>query len=209
VFHVKREPGALIAEAASLTLSLDTGQAERLVEFERLLAGRAVDLGMVAALDRNRIRERHLLDCLRAATVVGDADRVAYDVGSGAGLPGIPVAIARPALFVHLVEPRRARVAFLELVVEQLRLENVAVLDRRVEDVVEPADVCFARAFAPVRQAWDAALPVLRAGGRLVYFAGARSGTVDPPPGCRTVEIVPPPANSVVESAGPLVIMTR
>jgi 16S rRNA (guanine527-N7)-methyltransferase len=207
VFHVKRPPADLASSAAAMRVRLDGVQAQRLVEFEALLAGRGVELGLVAASDRERMRERHLLDCLRAAAVVSAGDHVAYDIGSGAGLPGIPVAIARRKLAVRLVEPRRARVAFLELVVERLGLENVEIVAERIERVAAPADLCFARAFAPPRTAWDAAFPRLRPGGRLVYFAGVGSARLDAPPGCRTLRIVPAP--SVVESAGPLVIMTR
>jgi 16S rRNA (guanine527-N7)-methyltransferase len=177
--------------------------------FERLLADRAVPLGMVASSDVGRIRERHVLDCLRAAALVEEADRLAYDLGSGGGLPGIPVAVARPRLSIELVEPRRARVAFLELVVERLALTNVAIVGRRAEDVTAVADLCFARAFAPAHDAWDAAFPRLRPGGRLVYFAGAGTASVDPPPGCRFVRLMPAPGGSAIESAGPLVIMTR
>jgi 16S rRNA (guanine527-N7)-methyltransferase len=211
-FHVKHRPRSpqaaleLLAVARSLGVDLDPAAADRLLEFEEMLAGRAVELGLIARSDRNRIRSRHVLDCLRAVVAVDPDDVLAYDLGSGAGLPGLVVAIARPALHVALVEPRKARVAFCELAIERLELPNASVLPGRIQEVTEAADLCLARAFAPLEDAWEAALPRLRSGGRLVYFAGAgwtRPGT---PPGARSVEVVETP---VLESAGPLIIMGR
>jgi 16S rRNA (guanine527-N7)-methyltransferase len=197
--------------AAASVLGLDLGSAARaaLVGFETLLLERAVPLGLVAASDAPRIRERHVVDCLRAAAQVRPRDRAAYDVGSGAGLPGIVVAITRPTLRVILVEPRRTRVAFLELVVDTLRMPNVEVLAAGIEDASEPVDVCFARAFAPLENAWAAARSRLRPGGRLVYFAGAgddASGARTLLPGAAALEVVHSP---VLESSGPLIIMAR
>jgi 16S rRNA (guanine527-N7)-methyltransferase len=106
---------------------------------------------------------------------------------------------------VRLVEPRRTRVAFLELAVDALGLPNVEVLASRVEDVSGAVDVCFARAFAPARDAWAAAARLLRAGGRLVYFAGA-TGAGILPNGPSAIEVLD---SSVLESAGSLIIMSR
>jgi 16S rRNA (guanine527-N7)-methyltransferase len=197
-----------IGDAASrLGLDLSREAAAKLDRFERLLVERAVPLGLVARADRGRIRERHVLDCLRAAAAVEPSDRSAIDIGSGAGLPGIVVAVVCPQLRVLLVEPRRPRVAFLELAVETLGATNASVIDARIDEVAEPADLCFARAFAPLPDAWALASPHLRPGGRLVYFAGA--GTAPAPeigiPGARSVRTLP---NPLLESGGPLIIMT-
>lgn len=188
---------------------MDHDQVTRLVAFESLLVNRAVELGLVARSDALRIRDRHILDSLRAAAVALENDVDALDIGAGAGLPGVPVAIARPALTVRLVEPRRTRVAFLELVLERTRLENAAILPTTIEGVDVTADLCFARAFAPLGQAWKAARPRLRPGGRLVYFAGASFERPERPEGCSAIDIVSPPAGSRIETLGPLVIMTR
>src|SRR5207244_13100906 len=100
-----------------------------------LPARRVVDLGAVAEADRDTMWERHVLDSLRAAPIFEPLDESAYDLGSGAGLPGIPLAIARPDMHFSLVESRWRRVAWLELVTEELSLSNVQVLARRLEDV--------------------------------------------------------------------------
>jgi 16S rRNA (guanine527-N7)-methyltransferase len=187
------------------------GALERLQVYRDLLADRAVSLGLVAETDRDRLWERHIEDCLRATVTFREEDRVAYDLGSGAGLPGIVLACTLPGRRFRLVEPRRRAAAFLELAIERLSLENAEVLIARAEDLSEQADVVTARAFAPLERAWPVAFPLLRSGGRLVYFAGA--GIEDPatlawslttpePPG--EVEVV-----DRVDSFGPLVIMSR
>ena len=140
--------------------------------FERLLTTRAVALGAIAPGDRTRIRERHVEDALRALSCVGSTDHLLVDLGSGAGLPGVPLAIALPDRRFVLIESRRRRGAFLELVADELALVNVSVVVGRVQDVAMEADLCLARAFAPQLASWRAAQPILRPGGRLVYFAG-------------------------------------
>jgi 16S rRNA (guanine527-N7)-methyltransferase len=188
-----------------LGVHLDGGRAAQLDVFEELLRDRAVPLGMVAASDAGRLRERHLVDCLRAATAVDAEDRRAYDLGSGAGLPGVVVAIACPGLEVVLVEPKGARAAFLELVVERLALFNARVFASGAESLEAPVDVCFSRAFSDARSAWSTAERLLRPTGRLVYFAGASFAQSELPAGVRAdIRTAPSLARS-----GPLVIMTR
>lgn len=192
----------LLEQAAALGVPLDADQASRLLAFEGLLLERAVPLGFVSEGDAPRIRERHVLDCLRAAAVVRQEDLSALDLGSGAGLPGIPVAIARPGLSLRLIEVRPKRVAFLELAIERLRLANVRVVQGRVEDEHGPVDLCLARAYASPDACWAQSEPLLAPEGRLVYFAG--EGAAIEVPGTR-VELVPAP----LASAGPLAIISR
>jgi 16S rRNA (guanine527-N7)-methyltransferase len=189
-----------------LGIEISEQAGSELERFEDLLRERAVPAGLVAASDIGRIRERHILDCLRSVVAVRAQDQRALDLGSGAGLPGIVIAIARPSLHVVLVEPRRVRVAFLELAAEHLGLSNVSVFASRIEDVDEQVDLCFARAFAPLPQAWRAAASRLRPGGRLVYFAGAGGRPPEPPLEAASVEVLETP---LLESSGPLFIMTR
>ncbi len=198
---------AVVASADRLGVHLETDKAEALLSFERLLLDRAIPLGLVARGDRRAIRERHILDSVRAVLALEPSDAVAYDLGSGAGLPGIVVAIARPSLRVGLAEARSRRAAFLELALEQLGLANVSVLAGPADRLEEAVDVCFARALAPLPQAWELAHGLLRPGGRLVYFGGK---------GFRRPDHMPPEASSfrliqtpVLASSGPLVIMTR
>jgi len=200
------EPEDLLAAATRVGVDLSEEASSGLERFEELLRERALPKGLVATADAGRLRERHILDSLRVVPVVRPRDSRALDLGSGAGLPGVVVAIARPSLHVVLVEPRRGRVAFLELAVEHLRLSNVSVLGARIEEVDEQVDLCFSRAFAPLPEAWRAAAPRLREGGRLVYFAGAGAEPPETPSDASALEVLESP---LLESSGPLFIMTR
>ena len=177
------------------------GQLER---FEALLRERAIPSGLVAAADVSRLRERHILDCLRAAAVVRGQERTGYDLGSGAGLPGLVVAIACPWLEVTLVESRRPRVAFLELALELLRLPNAYIYAGRVQKLSDRADMCLARAFAGPAASWRAAEPLLVPRGRLVYFAG-RGFDRSQLPSDLEINLVA----STLARSGPLAIMSR
>ena len=196
----------LIFEAEAIGVALDHEQADRLVAFESLVRERGAQLGVVSAGDIVRLRERHVLDCLRGATAVRGAEHDAYDLGSGGGFPGLVVAIACRWLAVTLVESRRGRAAFLELVVEHLQLPNARVFAGRIEDLSAPVDLCFARALGSLRRCWNLAAPLLRHPGRLVYFAGAGFERSELPADAAFVEILTGPA---LESSGPLVIIGR
>jgi 16S rRNA (guanine527-N7)-methyltransferase len=204
MFHVKHE--GLIGEAATLGVSLDVEQAARLVRYEGLLHDRAAALGMIAAGDLSRLRERHILDSLRAVTTLPDGPSEVVDLGSGAGLPGIPVAIARPEAHVILAESRRQRIAFLELIAIDLGLANVSVHGGRAESAPTPADVCLARAFRDARGSWEVARALLGPEGRLVYFAGSAFDRGRDLPSNAEARILP---TSPLANSGPLVIMTR
>jgi 16S rRNA (guanine527-N7)-methyltransferase len=200
------DPDVLRDQAAALGVDLSPAAAGTLLRFETLLLERAVPAGMIAESDAPRLRKRHVLDCLRAAGVVRLEDRTAMDLGSGAGLPGMVVAIAAPSLSVTLVEVRRSRAAFLELAAEQLGVANVTVAVRRLEGLTGEADLCFARAFASQSETWTVAERLLGPGGRLVYFAGAGSDAAFGAEGARVLEVREAP---LLESSGPLVIMAR
>jgi len=203
MFHVKHEGWASYVRLLSIRLSQE--QYAQLEHYARLLLDRAIPFGMISSSDSERLWERHLVDSLRAAAVVRPMESTAYDLGSGAGLPGIPVAIACPGLEIRLVEPRRARVAFLELVTTDLGLGNARVIAGRSETLSDRVDLCFARAFGSPRRSWEAADPLLSAGGRLVYFAGERFDPMSLPDGV-SVDIRSPLS---LARSGPLVIMTR
>jgi 16S rRNA (guanine527-N7)-methyltransferase len=198
MFHVKHE--------GSVWERFSAWQRELLSEFEDLIRTGAVPRGMVARSDSDRIHERHVLDSLRAVPwIPPDAVRVC-DLGSGAGLPGIPVAVAEPGLEVTLAESRLRRVAFLELAVERLGLANALVWPGSVEELPRMRfDACLARGFADAAGTWESAHPLLAANGRLLYWAGRSFDPADVPEGARTVGVGEP----ALESGGPIVIMTR
>jgi 16S rRNA (guanine527-N7)-methyltransferase len=193
------------AVSQAIGVDLDRSRVQMLERYEGLLADRAVGLGLIARSDAGRIHERHVVDSLRAARIP-EAGATVYDLGSGAGLPGVPVAIARPEVTVWVVERRARRAAFLELVQQELALANMTVIGSSAEDLEGQADVCLARAFAPLPRAWAVARELLGPGGRLVYFAGREPRPNDVPADAVLRAVV---RTSVLESSGPLVIIAR
>jgi 16S rRNA (guanine527-N7)-methyltransferase len=169
MFHVKHE--AWVRDADALGIHPSTTQWEALERLESLLLAIAVPRGMVARGDSTRLWERHLADALRGAAEVGGGARIA-DVGSGAGIPGLPLAIVTPESHFVLVEPRRGRVAFLEAVIDQLALQNVTVNATKAAAVDDRFDVVIARALASPAASWRLVEPLLEDDGRLVYWAG-------------------------------------
>jgi 16S rRNA (guanine527-N7)-methyltransferase len=120
--------------------------------------------------------DRHVLNCAVVAELLPDGART-VDIGSGAGLPGIPLALARPDLSLVLVEPLARRVDWLREVVEDLDLPVTVERGRAEEPGVrarwEGADVVTARAVAPLARLAGWALPLLRQGGTLLALKGA------------------------------------
>ena len=142
--------------------------------YAELLADDGVVRGLIGPREVGRLWERHLLNCAVISELV-DRDADVLDIGSGAGLPGIPLAIARPDLWVTLVEPMERRVNFLTEAVDALRLPNVEVLRARAESVSPKgkADVVTSRAVAPLRKLADWCLPLARPGGEVLAIKGA------------------------------------
>ena len=120
--------------------------------------------------------ERHVLNCAAMAPAL-PPDASVIDVGSGAGLPGIVVAIARPDLQVVLVEPLLRRATFLQEAVSHLGLSGVEVRRGRAEELhgTLTADVVTARAVAPLDRLAGWCLPLVRPGGSLLAMKGARA----------------------------------
>jgi 16S rRNA (guanine527-N7)-methyltransferase len=196
MFHVKHE-GSF--RAVGVPLSDDA--LHRLERYESSLRQRAIPRGMVARYDEPRLWERHILDSIRAAPLL-PASGTVCDLGSGAGLPGVVLAIARPDLDFVLAEVRRARANFLLDVTADL--PNVRVYDRRAETYEGPVIACTARALAPPAEAWCIASAVLAPGGSLVYWAGASFDPRDVP--FAKVRRITTPG---LAHAGALAIMTR
>ncbi len=177
---------------------------DRLERFCALLEERAAPMGMIASGDVPILRERHVLDSLRALPFLRDSD-VVCDMGSGAGLPGIPLAIARPNIRFTLAEVRRNRASFLSSTVEELGLTEVEIYPRRIETLKQRYDVCAARAFGGAVAAWEQASRLLRPGGRLIYWAGERFDPAADLPTGVNFELFRTPS---LARSGPLAIMT-
>jgi 16S rRNA (guanine527-N7)-methyltransferase len=198
MFHVKHDSRLRLA-------SIDDAGRERLERYTRLLADRAVPLGFVSASDRDTLLDRHVLDSLRAVPCIQRNETHIADIGSGAGLPGIPVAVALPDRTVTLIEPKRRRAAFLELAITELELRNVSVIIGRSEDAPILADVCLMRAVTSPERAWEMARHVVQRHGRLLIFTGASFDV--PSLAARTGLLVETCALARHGLSGPLVIM--
>ena len=139
------------------------------------LATSGVQRGLLGPREVPRLWERHLLNCAAVVELIGSDVRL-VDVGSGAGLPGVVIAIARPDVEVTLVEPLLRRVTWLAEVVESLGLPNVTVHRSRAEEAAREGlqfDVATARAVASLGQLATWSLPLVRPGGELLALKGA------------------------------------
>lgn len=174
------------AEPATATLELSPTPPEagavfgdRLPAAERyaqLLAGPGQEQGVIGPRELPRLWDRHLLNSAAVGEVL-PSDATVVDVGSGAGLPGVPLALARPDLTITLLEPMARRVAWLEMVVAELDL-SVSVVRGRAEERESrrrcgESDVVTARAVAPMGRLVTWTLPLVRPGGILAAMKGA------------------------------------
>jgi 16S rRNA (guanine527-N7)-methyltransferase len=137
------------------------------------LASTAVERGLVGPREVPRLWERHILNCAVVGELIPQEACVA-DIGSGAGLPGLAVALARPDLSVVLVEPLQRRVLWLTEVIEDLRLDRVAVVRGRAEELAGEVsvDIAMARAVAGLAELATWCLPLVRPGGHFLALKG-------------------------------------
>ncbi|EHB55090.1 Ribosomal RNA small subunit methyltransferase G [Mycolicibacterium rhodesiae JS60] len=143
-----------------------------------LLAGPGVERGLIGPREVDRLWERHILNSAAVAELIHPDERV-LDIGSGAGLPGLPIAIARPDVHVALIEPMLRRTEFLEETVTALGLPVEIVRGRAEEPDVRSrvggADVVVSRAVASLDKLTRWSLPLLRPGGRMLAMKGGRA----------------------------------
>jgi 16S rRNA (guanine527-N7)-methyltransferase len=222
MFHVKHAaPDAPDVAAHVFGARLDLAG-----DYADFLAGPGVERGLLGPREVGRIWDRHLLNCAAVAELIEPGARV-VDVGSGAGLPGIPLAIARPDLVVTLVEPMLRRTDFLTEVVATLGLTATVVRgraeDAAVRAAISDADVVVSRAVADLEKLARWSLPLLRAGGRMLALKGERAeaevterGAAMARLGARGVEVVrcgtgylSPPATVVAAVRGDTLAPTQ
>lgn len=169
MFHVKplEAPASVRARFGDATPKVE--------RFAGWLVGPGIERGLLGPREADRIWSRHLLNCavLEPFVPVGAS---ACDLGSGAGLPGVVLALQRPDLRMTLLEPLLRRATFLEEVVSDLGLANVVVVRARAEDYRHQHpdhDVVVARAVAPIDRLAGWALPLVRPGGELLALKGS------------------------------------
>ena len=140
------------------------------------LAQQGEELGLIGPLELPRLWSRHIVNCALVAPLLHPGRT--GDIGSGAGLPGLVLAIVRPDVHFILIEPMERRVDWLKSESVRLGLDNVEVVRARAEEVrlSVPLDQVTARAVTALTRLIPAAAPLLRVGGGMVFLKGARVG---------------------------------
>lgn len=165
--HFEAEPAAAVA--------IFGDQIDQARSFAQTLANDSDELGLLGPRELDKLWSRHILNSAVVAELVRPGDKVA-DVGSGAGLPGIPMAIARPDAEFVLIEPMERRSSWMLEVVEDLGLKNVRILRSRAEDVSEKDfDIVTARAVAALDKLLKMCVPLLKPGGALIALKGSKA----------------------------------
>jgi len=171
------------------------GLAERYVEH---LATSGMERGLLGPREVPRLWSRHVLNCAVVAELIAQGARVA-DVGSGAGLPGLTLALARRDLKLTLIEPLERRVVWLNEVVQDLGLDNVTVVRMRAEQAVgqAAADVVTARAVSALKNLAGLTIPLLEGHGEVLAIKG-RSASEEIDKAAKTIRKLGGTATSVV-----------
>ncbi|WP_454979803.1 16S rRNA (guanine(527)-N(7))-methyltransferase RsmG [Corynebacterium propinquum] len=143
------------------------------VAYHESLATDATTRGFIGPREKPRLWDRHIYNCAVIGEAIPEGARV-IDIGSGAGLPGIPLAIARPDLQVTLLEPLLKRSNYLAEITEKLGLDNVTVIRDRAENLGKDAkfDVVTSRAVAPLAKLARWSLPLCKPGGMMLAMKG-------------------------------------
>jgi 16S rRNA (guanine527-N7)-methyltransferase len=151
----------------------------RAMAYAEILATRGVEWGVIGPREVPRLWDRHLMNCAVIADLIDERCGMLADIGSGAGLPGIVLALLLPSVQVTLVEPLERRARFLADCVSELELANSSVLRGRAEDIAGQvaADVVTARAVAPLERLAPLAVGLARRRGMILAIKG--SGAVE------------------------------
>lgn len=166
VFELETEPAAAAAVFGN-RLDLARGYANALVRDGDLL-------GLLGPRELPRLWSRHILNSAVVAELVSPGKTVC-DIGSGAGLPGIPMAIVLPDTRFTLIEPMERRSEWLVSVVEELGLTNVEVLRARAEEVGDAFDIATARAVSALPKLLRMCVPLVRHGGEILALKGSKA----------------------------------
>ena len=141
---------------------------EEIRAFAQFLTTAGIERGLIGPREGERIWERHIFNCLPVTQLLPQNSSL-FDIGSGAGLPGIVIALARPDLKVTLIEPLERRVEFLKKATEGLGIE---VIRGRAQDVKKSAEYVTARAVAPLEKLKKISWHMVKTGGALLAMKG-------------------------------------
>ncbi len=186
---VRTDSRPLLARGATkLGLDLSSDQLARFDHYYTLLEQGRRRAALTSVSGREAVQRRHFLESLallraleEAGVLAGDRPAALLDLGTGAGLPGLPMRIARPHLSLTLLDATAKKTSFLRELLEELALPDVRVLTGRAEELGRDAqhreryDVVVARAVAPLAALLELALPFLKVGGALATPKGSRA----------------------------------
>jgi 16S rRNA (guanine527-N7)-methyltransferase len=146
---------------------------DEIAAYAHFLTTAGIERGLIGPREGERIWERHIFNCLPVTQLLPQGASL-FDIGSGAGLPGIVIALARPDLSVTLIEPLERRVSFLNEAVAGLNLEinKIEVIRGRAQDVKKSADFVTARAVAPLEKLKKMSWHMVKTGGSLLAMKG-------------------------------------
>ena len=149
------------------------GQEDAIRAYAEFLTTAGIERGLIGPREGERIWERHIFNCLPVTQLLPEGASL-FDIGSGAGLPGIVIALARPDLKVTLIEPLERRVEFLNEAVAAIAAGGVEieVIRGRAQDVKKSADFVTARAVAPMEKLKKMSWHMVKTGGSLLAMKG-------------------------------------
>lgn len=174
----------ILADGANeLGIQLSDGQLDQFQRYYELLMEWAERVSLTAVRDLDGVQRRHFLESAALIPVLAEEglslrDRSIIDIGSGAGIPGIPLKIIEPSLRLTLIEAKQRKSEFLQALLPELGLDDVAILTKRAEEAGrDPAqrdqyDFAVAKALAPLRTLLELTLPFVQMGGVVIAPKG-------------------------------------
>ncbi len=167
-----------IEEASKLNIKLDSESISRLEKYYQLLKEENAKYNLTRIIEEPDVYLKHFYDSLTISKIIKIDNQNICDLGSGAGFPGLVLAICFPNTKITLIESNRKKCNFLKLIREKLELENVIVINERIEEYAknnrELYDVVTARAVAPIKYLLEYGIPLVKVNG---YFIAMKSNT--------------------------------
>ena len=146
----------------------------KLEQYAQILSQDGVELGLIGPREVERLWDRHILNCAAVSELIQDGESI-IDIGTGAGLPGMVLAIMNPKSEVTLVETMQRRCDFLTKTVKKLGLKNVIILKNRAEELKIQAQIVTSRAVAPLSKLLTWSIPLVVKNGKVLAIKGNKA----------------------------------
>lgn len=168
----------LVSKLNSYGFSLSDNQIDQFQRYYELLLEWNEKINLTAITEQSEVIEKHFLDSILPSSAFENASKV-IDIGSGAGFPGIPLKIIRPDLDITLLDSLNKRINFLNIVIDELKLENIRAIHGRSEDIAkmpiyrEKFDIVTARAVAKLNILAEYSIPFIKVNGKFIAYKGS------------------------------------